>query len=139
MNPVVFVGLAIAAVGWVLLVFAAPESAGFGLERRSVVNLHMLFIGSTLVLTGLAIAVLGAIHEVGQALRERTSPGEIGDVPAADLVARGPQPTDASVTRGQLAGREYKRHPDGAVEVLTMVGWKHFPSLKAAKDFLGVT
>ena len=44
-----------------------------------------------------------------------------------------PQP----VIGGKLAGREFLAHPDGTIEIDTLVGRRRFASIAAAKEFVG--
>ena len=74
-NALTWIGLLIAVIGWLLLIFAsAPGSAdlaglGVGRGRTPIINFHLVSIYTNIILSGFAIAVLGAIQEAVIQLR----------------------------------------------------------------------
>jgi hypothetical protein len=58
---------------------------------------------------------------------------EAGEEPEEDVTPPSPTP----VVAGKLAGREYLAHPDGTIEIDTLVGRRRFVSMEAAKEFVG--
>jgi hypothetical protein len=46
-------------------------------------------------------------------------------------------PSPSLAVAGKLAGRDYLAHPDGTIEIDTLVGRRRFVSIEAAKEFVG--
>jgi hypothetical protein len=153
----------IATLGWgFLLSFpllspVALSSSG-GTEIRDPARFILVF-GENAVVTGLAIAVLGALERALRLLgriaggavqmRAQAKPG-IGAMtsapahaaPVATMPAQShmlmPQRSAADVvTRGALNGRDYILFRDGSVVVETLLGARRFPSITEAQEFIG--
>jgi hypothetical protein len=58
---------------------------------------------------------------------------ESGEEAKEDVALPSPRP----VTTGKLAGRDYLSHPDGTIEIDTLVGRRRFVSIEAAREFVG--
>ena len=58
---------------------------------------------------------------------------EASEEPEEDVSLPSPKP----VTAGKLAGRDYLAHPDGTIEIDTLVGRRRFVSIEAAREFVG--
>ena len=145
-------GLLIATLGWGLLL-AYPLLAWHGPvspdahEIRDPARFILIF-GENAVVTGLAIALLGAMEKV-IALLGRT-PATAGQskaamqpsAPRAPSLAPTPQllttrQTNEIVTKGALAGRDYVLFRDGSVVVETLLGPRRFLSMTEAQEFIG--
>jgi hypothetical protein len=94
-------------------------------------------IAQITILSGFGISILGALQTGFGALnkffeaalaRSAQSQGKAGDQPHARQ--------RQIVERGWVKDRAYVLFTDGAVEVETMLGRRHFPSLQDAKEFI---
>jgi len=159
-------GLLIATLGWGLLLsypLLAPSvlvSSG-ATEIRDPARFILVF-GENAIVTGLAIALLGAFERAlrllgriaggaGQ-MRAPAKPVAPPIVPPAPVHAAQPAPmplqtpmlmsqraaTDV-VTRGALNGRDYVLFRDGSVMLETLLGARRFPSITEAQEFIGST
>lgn len=154
-------GLLIATLGWGFLLsypLLAPTviSSSGGSEIRDPARFILVF-GENAVMTGLAIAVLGALERTLRLLgriaggagqtRAQSKPGTpsmasapahpttIATMPAHMLM---PQRSASDVvTRGALNGRDYVLFRDGSVVVETLLGARRFPSITEAQEFIG--
>jgi hypothetical protein len=158
-------GLLIATLGWGLLLsypLIGPSLSGG--EARDPARFILIF-GENAVITGLAIAVLGALERAlrllgriagnaGQ-LRPQAKPSAPAPSPPAFTVpsfqpsTHAPQAQSHSpmlmpqrsqndvVTRGALNGRDYVLFRDGSVVVETLLGPRRFQSVTEAQEFIG--
>jgi hypothetical protein len=140
-------GLLIATLGWGLLLsypLWAPQGAvpAGGNEMRDPARFLLVF-GENAIITGLAVALLGAAEKViillarqGANNSQSKSAATAATMrPSAQLMA--PRQTNDIVTRGALAGREYMLFRDGSVVVETLLGPRRFLSLSEAQEFIG--
>lgn len=150
-HPLTWLGLLVAAIGWVMLLFGSfertPAIRELGIPEGQVANLHRLFIAVSIILSGFAVALLGAIQEAadrlaaawGAASRPSEAKLEHAGAPAPQSEAAEPPPPHQDVVeRGTLGGREYRVLRDGRIEMQTMVGPKHFVSLDQAAEYFGL-
>jgi hypothetical protein len=156
-------GLLIATLGWGFLLsypLLAPAvlSSSGGTEIRDPARFILVF-GENAVMTGLAIAVLGALERAlrllgriaGGAGQMRTqskqgiaamapTPGHaapIATMPAQTHMLMPQRSANEVVTRGALNGRDYVLFRDGSVVVETLLGARRFPSITEAQEFIG--
>lgn len=137
-NRLSWVGLMIVALGWTLFLSAprlAELSAVWGRAMDAPPRLEM--IAQITILSGFGVAILGALQTGFGALnkffesvlaRTTQSPGKASAQPHARQ--------RQIVERGWVKDRAYVLFTDGAVEVETMLGRRHFPSLQDAKEFI---
>jgi hypothetical protein len=156
-------GLLIATLGWGFLLsypLLAPTviSSSGGAEIRDPARFIVVF-GENAVVTGLAIAVLGALERAlrllgriagnaGQ-MRAQSKPGmpsmasapahptTIATMPAQSHMLMPQRSASDVVTRGALNGRDYVLFRDGSVVVETLLGARRFPSITEAQEFIG--
>lgn len=158
-------GLLIATLGWGFLLsypLLGPTvlSSSGGAEIRDPARFILIF-GENAVVTGLAIALLGAFERALRLLgriagnagqvRAQSKPGTAAmagtttsAAPAATMSAQShmlmPQRSSTDVvTRGALNGRDYILFRDGSVVVETLLGARRFPSITEAQEFIGAT
>jgi hypothetical protein len=156
-------GLLIATLGWgFLLSFpliapAAPIDAAQAGHFRNPSHFIPL-LGENAIVTGFALAVLGALEKVldllgrqlvsGQQLRPL--PKAVGPLPVSPTsTIRTPQTSSTMlmpqraagevVTRGALNGRDYVLFRDGSVVVETLLGPRRFGSITEAQEFIGAS
>ena len=158
-----WVGLLIATLGWGFLLtypLLAPSVTPAGTaEIRDPVR-FILVLGENAIVTGLAIAVLGALERAlrllgriasnGVQIRSQPRPG-VTSMPSAthsSPVSSAPMQSPMLmpqrslgdvVTRGALNGRDYTLFRDGSVVVETLLGARRFPSITEAQEFIGAT
>jgi hypothetical protein len=158
-------GLLIATLGWGFilsypLIVAIVPDAGPG-ARVSDPARFVPILGENAIMTGLAIAVLGALEKAlrllgkiagnGNQMRHQQPTGSRNSVPLAAAPAGpisptlGPTPMlmpqrspNEVVTRGALNGRDYVLFRDGSVVVETLLGPRRFASITEAQEFIGV-
>jgi hypothetical protein len=145
-------GLLIATLGWGLLL-AYPLLASHGPASPGAHEIRdparfILIFGENAVVTGLAIALLGAMEKVIALLgRSAATAGQSKATPPASAPrapSLGPSPqllsarqTNEIVTKGALAGRDYVLFRDGSVVVETLLGPRRFLSMTEAQEFIG--
>ena len=156
-------GLLVATLGWGFLLsypLLAPAviSSSGGAEIRDPARFILVF-GENAVVTGLAIALLGALERAlrllgriaGNAGQMRTQaksgtaamgsapvhPGPIATMPAQSQMLMPQRSANEVVTRGALNGRDYVLFRDGSVVVETLLGARRFPSITEAQEFIG--
>jgi hypothetical protein len=142
-------GLLVATLGWALLLtypmlaYSLASATGAA-EARDPARFILIF-GENAVITGLAIAMLGAVERM-IALLNRQPAAASASKPAAStrpsVTLTQPQllsarPTSEIVTKGALAGRDYVQFRDGSVVVETLLGPRRFLSLTEAQEFIG--
>jgi hypothetical protein len=154
-------GLLLATLGWgfvlvyPLIVPLMPNGGLAGMMRDPARFIPL--IGENAIVTGLAIALLGAL---GKALRLLTRMTDNASQARPQPRAGGPplhaspgQPLVAQphvtpmlapqnnanevVTRGALNGRDYVLFRDGSVVVETLLGPRRFTSITEAQEFIG--
>jgi hypothetical protein len=133
-----WIGFMIVALGWTLLL-SAPQLAELvsSLTGRSTWSLNMPNIAQCTILSGFAIAILGALQTGFTVLNkwfdsvlERTTN------PQPSVVAKRPAQQKRIVERGWVKDRAYVLFMDGSVEVETMLGRRSFQSLRDAQEFI---
>lgn len=138
-------GLLVATLGWGLLL-SYPLWAPYGTggasnnEFRDSARFLLVF-GENAIMTGLAIALLGAAEKVILLLARQpansgqTKTGTPMRAAAAQLMV--PRQNSEIVTRGAVGGRDYVLFRDGSVVVETLLGPRRFLSLSEAQEFIG--
>ena len=140
-------GLLISTLGWGLLL-ACPLLAPHGASapETSDPQRFILIFGQNVIITGLAIAFLGAMEKM-IALLSRAPAAGASQSKAAAVAGRMPalsapqlmttRQANDIVTKGALAGRDYVLFRDGSVVVETLLGPRRFLSLGEAQEFIG--
>lgn len=166
-----WMGLLIATLGWGILI-CYPLVASFAIDPAQTQPVRdpgrfIPLIGENTVMTGLAIALLGALERAlrllakiagsGAMAVERTQRGHAPAAPARKLQAAPAGPIAVSqaqpvhnepmlmtqrtasdvVTRGALNGRDYVLFRDGSVVLETLLGPRRFASITEAQEFIG--
>jgi hypothetical protein len=158
-----WIGLLITTLGWGFLLsyplivsFLTPADAG-GMPHDPARFIPL--IGNNAVITGLAIAILGALDKGIRLLskiaangvqpRQPSRPRPVSASQGGQINAPTPQATHAEpmlmgnrapnevVTRGALNGRDYVLFRDGSVVVETLLGPRRFTSITDAQEFIG--
>jgi hypothetical protein len=144
-------GLLIATLGWALLLtypmLASNVMAVAGAPEPRDPTRFILIIGENAVITGLAIAMLGAAERMISLLNRQpvstaaSKPSTASSTRSTSTLTQ-PQlmsarPTTEVVTKGALAGRDYVQFRDGSVVVETLLGPRRFLSLTEAQEFIG--
>lgn len=107
-------------------------------------RLMALTVAQSILISAVAMKLLPLIERRRLSVRIITDAGPeraaLADqsVPAQEAAAT-PPPLLAPkpVVGGKLAGREYLAHPDGTIEIDTLVGRRRFASIAAAREFVG--
>lgn len=140
-------GLLISTLGWGLLLSypLLPQGASPAVPAGDTVRFILMF-GENAIITGLAIAFLGAMERMLTLLSSRPAGGaglqkSAASAPRATALAA-PQlmtqrPANEIVTKGALGGRDYVLFRDGSVVVETLLGPRRFLSLTEAQEFIG--
>ena len=127
-NALTWIGLLIAGIGWLLLIFApslaSVDFTGLGIERgrTPIVNLHLLSINTNIILSGFAIAVLGAIQEAVNQLRPSGRSAEYAREILKILREGAPSPNQMHSSKtiletpGQPVSRPARTISDGVVQ-----------------------
>ena len=142
-------GLLVATLGWGLLL-SYPLLASYsgtvagGAEMRDPARFILIF-GENAVVTGLAVALLGAMEKAISLLGRQSStpsspkpaapPRQSPTTQSPQLM--GPRQTSEIVTKGAMSGRDYVLFRDGSVVVETLLGPRRFLSLTEAQEFIG--
>lgn len=148
-------GLLLVLAGWALLIggpFVRRLPPPFRPEDWLPSALQGTAVAQMSVLTGLGLAILGALRTGFQALNTffaavlqrsatppRPEPARQRPEPAApqpDVAPPQPEPVRIA-ERGRLHGRPYIAFSDGSAEVETLLGRRRFASLAEARDFVG--
>jgi hypothetical protein len=137
-DRLTWVGFMITALGWTLLLSAPQLIELFAsLTGRPGVYLNMPTIAECTILSGLGLAILGALqtgfgalNKFFESVLERT-----GKVQSKAGGSRSPQQKKI-VERGWVKDRAYVLYMDGSVEVETMLGRRIFSSLQDAQEFI---
>ncbi len=153
MDAMTGLGLAAAAVGWVLLILALLLSDAM-LRAGSLVAIislrsDIVTVAQTAILSGFALAAVGSLRSGFGALNRffeavlHRSAATARPVPAAppppDPPAPVPQPIERPApSKPGRGGRRsnYVILPDGSVEVETLLGTRIFATLDEARDFI---
>ena len=160
-------GLLIATLGWGFILsypFIVPMTPDLGqvVGPRDPAR-FIPILGENAIMTGLAIALLGALEKALQLLGKiaggapQMRPQPRSTVPLA-AAPPGPVPAAAPgrtpmlmpqrlstsapaevVTRGALNGRDYVLFRDGSVVVETLLGPRRFGSITEAQEFIGAS
>jgi hypothetical protein len=139
-------GLALAALGWVLLLFGGQIShVASGLMGRNfplALDPGRTDVAQSLIFSGFGFAILGTLRAGLQTLRlffeavlQRSAAAKAQPAPPPPTV----EPIDPSlvVERGWIRDRPYARFGDGSVEIETLLGVRRFASFADAEDFVG--
>jgi hypothetical protein len=139
-NWLTWVGLMIAALGWILPLLAGGGEGG----RSFTLGSHVFTFDAAdrttqnMILSGFGLALLGALQTGFGALdrffseilvRSRRQPEFAAEIPQVD-------PHEV-VERGKLNDRAYVLFADGTVEVETLLGMRRFASFGDAEGFVG--
>lgn len=152
-------GLLIATFGWGLLL-SYPLISSHGMNEAGEIRdptRFLLVFGENAVLTGFALAVLGALEKAIVLLSRLAGTNTSVSTPrptvrttsnqgALTHAQTSHQPQLMShrsahevITRGALNGRDYVLFRDGSVLVETLLGPRRFPSITEAQEFIGVS
>lgn len=137
-DRLTWVGLMIVALGWTFLL-SKPQLAELvsNLTGRSASSLDISNIALCTIISGLGIAILGALQTgfgalnkffdsiLARAANARSNPA-----------AKHPGQQKKIVERGWVKNRAYVLFTDGSVEIETMLGRRLFPSLQEAQKFI---
>ncbi|MEJ2118281.1 MAG: hypothetical protein P8Y36_10445 [Alphaproteobacteria bacterium] len=157
-------GLLIATLGWGFLL-SYPLLAPSMVITTTTTTLHdparfILIFGENAVITGFALALLGALEKALVLLSRLNGTGALRSAPrpstAAGPAVPHPHPHQAAapqpqpqlvlqrssnanevITRGAMNGRDYVLFRDGSVLVETLLGPRRFPSITEAQEFIG--
>ncbi|MGF1621501.1 MAG: hypothetical protein ACFCUR_12905 [Rhodomicrobiaceae bacterium] len=159
-----WIGLLITTLGWGFLLsyplivsFLPPSGAG---QAHHDPARFIPLIGNNAVITGMAIAILGALDKgirlltkiaaSGVQPRQPSRPsrpasnGQSAQINApssqvahAEPMLMGNRAPNDVVTRGALNGRDYVLFRDGSVVVETLLGPRRFTSITDAQEFIG--
>jgi len=160
-----WIGLLITTLGWGFLlsyplIVSFLPAAGPGEAQHDPARFIPL-IGNNAVITGMAIAILGALEKGIRLLSKiaangvqprqpsrpaRAAPNGQGgaqiNAPSSQVVHAEPmlmgnRTPNEVVTRGALNGRDYVLFRDGSVVVETLLGPRRFTSITEAQEFIG--
>jgi len=138
-DRLTWIGLMIAALGWALL-FSAPQLASFvasaSARSMSACSLDTAAIAACAILSGFGIAILGALQTGFGALNRFFETVLVRTAPASKAAASQSSQPRKIIERGWVKDRAYVLFADGSVEVETMLGRRHFPSLQDAQEFI---
>jgi hypothetical protein len=138
-------GLLVATLGWGLLLsypLWTPQGAGAAdnIELRDSARFLLVF-GENAIMTGLAMALLGAAEKAIHLLaRQPVNGGQTKTAPpmrAASPQLMSARPPTEIVARGEVGGRDYVLFRDGSVVIETLLGPRRFLSLSEAQQFIG--
>jgi hypothetical protein len=141
-TKLTWIGAALAIVGWIVLLAGGGIAPALGLALDAA---HVATIGQTLVLCGVGLAILDALHAGFGALnrffeailqRSAARPPQPTHMPAR-APAEPEAPANDITERGRLNGRAYLRYRDGSVEIETLLGVRRFASVEEAEEFVG--
>jgi hypothetical protein len=146
-SRLTFLGLLLAVLGWVLLLFGGQISlAVTGLMSRPLplsIDPGRTDVAQSLIFSGLGLAVLGTLRAGLKTLRlffeavlQRSAAARAQPAPPPPPVV---EPIDPStvVERGWIRDRPYARYADGSVEIETLLGVRRFASFADAEHFIG--
>jgi hypothetical protein len=146
-SRLTFLGLLLAVLGWVLLLFGGQISlAVTGLLSRPLplsIDPGRTDVAQSLIFTGLGLAILGTLRAGLKTLRlffeavlQRSAAARAQPAPPPPPVV---EPIDPStvVERGWIRDRPYARYADGSVEIETLLGVRRFASFTDAEHFIG--
>ncbi len=137
-DRLTWVGLMLTALGWTLLLSAPQLIELFAsLSSRPGVYSQMPTVAECTILTGLGLAILGALQTGFGALNKffESVLEKSGKARTKGTGARSIQQKKI-VERGRVKDRAYVLYMDGSVEVETMLGRRIFSSLQDAQEFL---
>ena len=151
-DRLTWLGLAIAIVGWAVLVLDMTVSEALLRAGNLVAVLSLrtdiVTISQTAILSGFGLSVIGTLRGGFRLLAGLTEPTR--EPPAAvtrlpEPLATVAEPIEPEVLMPQSPGRpstpplrerNYVILPDGSVEVETLLGTRIFASLDEARDFI---
>ena len=147
-----WIGLALAALGWAMILGETTVSAILFLRtgRAAPPAFHadLLEIGKCVIASGFGLAVVGALQTgfgtlnrfFGAVLLRSGRRDGVSPPAAAQPVSRPIEPVmDRPVERSAPASikrRPYRMFPDGTVEVETILGTRLFSTMAEARDFI---
>lgn len=146
-------GLLIATLGWGLLLsypLVAPHGAASpaASEIRDPVRFILVF-GENAVITGFALALLGALEKALSLLTRLAGGSATPRAPSQRSTMQQPPPAvppflqqrsgNEIITRGALNGRDYVLFRDGSVMIETLLGPRRFASISEAQEFIGTS
>ena len=148
MAPLTWFGLALAGLGWIA-VLAGPWLTLLAHDLAALPRPDI--VGSPLILTGLGLAILGALEAGFGALDRFFQAALLRSAASAMRPAPPPRPApadevvveatvvdkDAIVERGEMNGRLYVVFGDGSIEVETLLGLRRFDTIAEARRFVG--
>jgi hypothetical protein len=137
-DRLTWVGLMITALGWTLLL-SSPQLIELlaSLSGRPGVYSNMPTIAECSILTGLGLAILGALQTGFGALSKFfESVLEKAGKPRPKGAGARSQQQKKIVERGWVKDRAYVLYMDGSVEIETMLGRRIFSSLQDAQEFI---
>jgi prepilin-type processing-associated H-X9-DG protein len=146
-GALTWLGLTIAAFGWVVPFLAAGGPAG---EPSSIAG-HILSadgmqsLAGDMILTGFGLAILGALQtgfgaldRFFQAILTRSEARAEAATAASDDSEEAPEIDPSEIVeRGRMRDRSYVLFADGSVEVETLLGIRRFTTFDEAAAFVG--
>jgi hypothetical protein len=139
-------GLLLAALGWLLLLFGGQLSqlstSLMGRPLPLAIDPGRTDVSQSLILSGFGLAILGTLRaglatlrQFFEAVLQRSAAAKAQSAAAMPSI----DPVDPStvVERGWIGDRPYARFADGCVEVETLLGVRRFTSFNDAEDFVG--
>ncbi len=141
-------GLLIATLGWGLLLsypLVVPHDAASpaASEIRDPTRFILIF-GENAVISGFALALLGALEKALHLLTRLTGGPAAPRVGSPRSPMQPPPPpflqqrsANEVITRGALNGRDYVLYRDGSVLIETLLGPRRFASISEAQEFIG--
>jgi hypothetical protein len=143
-NRLTVFGLLLVLFGWILLLFGGELSllASNAMGRPLPVGLDLgrTDVAQSLILSGFALAILGALR-AGVATLRQFFEAVLQRAAAAKAQPAPPNPApldpEAVVERGWIRDRPFVRYADGSVEVETLLGVRRFTSFSDAEGFVG--
>lgn len=128
---------ALAFMGWIAI---APEALldMVGRSGSALGQHHLLTLTQATLMTGLTIAIVGALQIAADALSPHSEAVRKGSRQLAGPSGPPRPGRDLDIAEeGILAGRAYKTYADGTVEMNTLLGRREFESMAHAVAFLG--
>lgn len=138
LGRLTWLGLSVAAVGWVLLLGATALADRMGGKAGAAQSGHgdLLEIARCLIGSGFGLALIGALQNGFGALNRFFAAVLTRSTPraaAAPVMAAAPVDRSAEPLRER---RPYQILADGSVEVETIVGTRRFHTMEEAREFI---
>lgn len=136
-----WLGLALAAIGWALMLgeAAVTDILSTKMTRPATFHADLLEIAKCIIASGFGIALIGALQ---------TGFGTLNRFFSAVLMRSNRRDSDTRVTpvvhpverpssvEETLEQRPYRKLPDGSVEVETILGTRIFKTMAEAREFI---